>query len=283
MQAKHLLIPSLLAVGVVAAFPQQLYAQGPALTLAVAYQPGLDVTRYGVAEKFDGMRAYWDGRQLLSRAGTPIQAPAWFTQDLPNIPLEGELWLGRGKFQQLMSIVRDQVPDDGQWRKVTWQLFDMPGYPGSYWHRHQALASLVSRLDKAHLKSVVIERVATEQALRQKLARIEALGGEGVMLYRLEAPYRAGRGGALVKLKSYQDDEARVVAYLPGKGKFKGMMGSLLVEDAQGRRFKLGTGFSDAERQQPPEIGSVVNYRYNGRTDAGLPRFARYQGRFLGF
>ena len=53
-------------------------------------------------------------------------------------------------------------------------------------------------------------------------------------------------------------------------------MGALLVETPEGQRFKLGGGFSDAERGQPPAIGSWMTYRFNGLTSSGLPRFARF-------
>ena len=53
-------------------------------------------------------------------------------------------------------------------------------------------------------------------------------------------------------------------------------MGALLVETPEGVRFKLGTGFGDDERRSPPRIGSWISYRFQGETDAGVPRFATY-------
>jgi DNA ligase-1 len=46
------------------------------------------------------------------------------------------------------------------------------------------------------------------------------------------------------------------------------------VRLADGREFKLGTGFSNAERETPPPLGSTVTFRYSGFTKTGLPRFA---------
>ena len=96
------------------------------------------------------------------------------------------------------------------------------------------------------------------------------------MLQHALAPYRGGRSETLLKYKQGRDDEARGVGYRPGKGKYAGMVGALLVEDARGRRFALGSGLQDRERRHPPAIGSVVSYRYEGLTAKGTPRFARY-------
>ena len=96
------------------------------------------------------------------------------------------------------------------------------------------------------------------------------------MLRSTEAPYRAGRSDDLIKLKLFDDAEAVVVQHLPGNGKYQSMLGALLVELPNGQRFKIGTGFSDAERANPPPIGSIITYRYNGTHPSGLPRFARF-------
>lgn len=110
-------------------------------------------------------------------------------------------------------------------------------------------------------------------------ARFDAVvrgGGEGLMLHRADAPWLFGRGDALVKLKPWQDAEARVVAHVGGRGKYEGMLGALLVETPEGRRFRLGTGFTDAQRRDPPAVGAAVTYRYRGYTSSGLPRFASF-------
>ena len=108
------------------------------------------------------------------------------------------------------------------------------------------------------------------------MSQVEAQQGEGLMLHLGSARHSPGRSSALLKLKSYQDAEARVVAYSLGKGKYQGMVGALVVEDAQGLRFNLGSGLSYMDRQQPPAIGALVNYKFNGYTLRGIPRFARF-------
>ena len=140
----------------------------------------------------------------------------------------------------------------------------------------QRLLSLVEAAAWSQLKAVEQFSLPDEAALRAKLAEIVQAGGEGLMLHRADAPYLTGRNAALLKLKPQHDAEARVVGHIAGKGKYAGMLGALRVETPEGKRFKLGTGFSDVQRQQPPAIGSVVTYTYRDRTPKGLPRFASF-------
>ncbi|MBY5922977.1 DNA ligase [Ferrimonas balearica] len=263
-------------------FPHTLYANGPDLMLAQPYQAVPSLSPYLVSEKYDGMRAYWDGTGLLSRGGRPIVAPAWFTRGWPSHPLDGELWLGRGQFQSLMRIVRDQIPDEPAWRQVQYRVFDRPDLLHPFALRYQAMRLTIESLALPHLVAVRQFRVRDHQQLAERLAEVVDAGGEGLILRHQDGRYRAGRDPGMLKLKPRWDGEARVVGYLPGNGRLQGMMGALIVEDPEGRRFRLGSGFSDEERRQPPPIGSVVTYSYNGRTDAGLPRFARFERRFLG-
>jgi DNA ligase-1 len=117
-------------------------------------------------------------------------------------------------------------------------------------------------------------KVADHATLEAMLNKSVAQGGEGLMLHRGGSLYRAERNDDLLKFKPYEDTEARVVAHVPGKGKYVGMLGALLVEMPGGLRFKLGSGLTDAQRRQPPAIGSLVTYRYRGFNDSGIPRFA---------
>ena len=108
------------------------------------------------------------------------------------------------------------------------------------------------------------------------LDEIVTKGGEGLMLHRADSLYHSGRSDDLLKLKPWQDAEATVVEILPGKGKFSGMMGSLLVTDESGLRFRIGTGFSNKERRNPPAVGTVITYKFTGTTKKGLPKFASF-------
>lgn len=195
----------------------------PPLILANVYDGGgaIDLSDYWVSEKLDGVRGYWDGKKLLTRSGNVINAPVWFTAGWPEVPLDGELWAGRGRFADASATVRTETPDDVAWRQMRFMVFDLPAQGGSF------------------------------------TARLAALD-------------------ALLKYKLYQDAEARVIAHLPGNGKYEGLLGALLVERPDGLRFRIGTGFTDEQRRHPPPIGSWITYAHNGFTASGIPRFARF-------
>ncbi len=253
----------------------------PALMLANVYHPGVVLADYWVSEKYDGVRGFWDGEKLLTRGGERVMAPAWFTAGWPKTPMDGELWAGRGQFSRAVSTVRQQVPDDTAWRGMRFMVFDLPAQSGPFTERIPALNGLVSQIDKPWVVAVVQYRVASHAALQAQLKKTVKLGGEGLMLHRGDSLYKGLRNDDLLKVKTHEDAEARVVGHMAGKGKNAGRLGALLVEmPAEGgkpaQRFKLGTGFSDAQRQNPPPVGALVTYRYRGLNDSGIPRFASF-------
>lgn len=255
--------------------------KAPALLLAKVYHPGIALADYWVSEKYDGVRGFWDGEKLLTRGGERIAAPAWFTAGWPAIPMDGELWAGRGKFQQAVSTVRQQTPNDDAWRSIRFMVFDLPRHGGVFTDRIPAIASHVRALDQSWVQAVPQFQMRSHQALQTLLTKTVRDGGEGLMLHRGASLYAGGRSDDLLKVKTHEDTEARVVAHLPGKGKYAGKVGALLVEmparaGKPAQRFKLGAGLSDAERASPPPIGSIVTYRYRGFNDSGLPRFATF-------
>ena len=251
-------------------------ADAPALLLASVYHPGLELQGYWVSEKYDGVRGYWDGQRLRTRGGEPVTPPAWFTAGWPDTALDGELWAGRGRFAQAQSTVRQASAGDAAWQQIRFMAFDMPAHPGSFDARLPVLRSTVARIGQPWLVAAPQQRVASHAALQALLHETVRGGGEGLMLHRGSSLYRAGRSEDLIKLKTHDDTEARVVAHLPGKGKHAGRLGALLVEMPTGQQFRLGTGLSDAERAAPPPIGSWVTYRFRGTHGSGLPRFASF-------
>ncbi len=252
------------------------WAGAPDILLANVYRDDIDVAQYLVSEKLDGVRAAWDGRQLLFRSGRPINAPRWFVDALPATPLDGELWLGRGGFERLSGIVRREAPVDAEWRQVRYMLFELPGGEGGFRERAERLRRIAEQAGVPWLQAVAQEALADRRALQARLAAVLRAGGEGLMLHRAEAPYETGRSDALLKLKPWLDAEAVVVGHLPGKGKYAGQLGALRVRRPDGREFRLGTGFTDAQRRDPPPVGSTVTYRYRELTAGGLPRFASF-------
>jgi len=256
--------------------PGAFLTGAPPLMLARVCPAAIEPGDYWISEKLDGVRAYWDGRRLVTRNGNPIAVPAWFTAGWPAEPLDGELWLGRRRFERLVGLVRRAEPQDPEWRQVRYQVFDAPRVPGPFGARLAVLRHLLEAPVGPYLQLVAQTRIPQPEALRALLAQVRRQGGEGLMLHRDSALYRAGRSEDLLKLKPYQDAEARVIAHLPGKGRFAGMLGALLVETEQGIRFRIGTGFSTAERRDPPPLGSVVTFRYRGSSARGVPRFASF-------
>lgn len=276
------------------------------LLLAKPYdrsQQEINIQDYWVSEKLDGIRARWDGTELRTRNNNKIFAPAWFTANWPKATIDGELWVARGQFELTASIVlsksiekrshsatnslsktvstADAITTKGfvsseRWAKVKFMAFDMPisGQPFS------SRLNMLNRLNEATPNptfAVVPQfKLMSIGALEEKLEQITQKGGEGLMLHHEQALYISGRSNKLLKVKRFEDAEAKVLAVLPGKGRFKEMMGSLLVESRKGIQFKLGTGFSENERQSPPAIGSWVTYKYYGLTKSGKPRFASY-------
>ena len=269
---------SCLALLALAAFPAlpALAADAPALLLAQVYRPGLPLQDYWVSEKYDGVRGFWDGRTLRTRGGETVQAPAWFTAGWPEVPMDGELWAGRGRFSHAQSTTRQQQPGDVAWRQIRFMVFDLPGDKGTFDQRLPALNALVESLGQPWVQAVPQRRVANDAALQALLHRTVRAGGEGLMLHRGASLYRAGRSDDLIKVKTHEDTEARVVAHLPGKGRHAGRLGALLVETPSGQRFRLGADFSDADRESPPPVGSWVTYRFRGTHNGGLPRFASF-------
>ena len=244
--------------------------------LAKSAPANIDPAGYLVSEKLDGVRALWDGKVLRFRSGRLIAAPAWFTAKLPTTPLDGELWLGRGQFDALSGAVRKAKAVDADWQKVNYMVFELPAGSGDFKDRALALDSIVNTAAWPQLQAIEQTAIANRATLQAKLDDVVQGGGEGLILHLANAPLATGRSDALLKLKPVQDAEATVVGHVAGKGKYAGVTGALDVKIADGQRFKLGTGLSDAQRKAPPAIGSTVTYTYRDLTPSGKPRFASF-------
>ncbi len=264
-------------LGIAALSPNALLATEPIpLLLAETEQGQSDVSLFLVSEKLDGVRAYWDGKALRTRNGNAINAPDWFTEGFPGRALDGELWIGRGQFDALSGAVRRQAPDETEWRTIRYLVFELPNAAGTFRERNEQLKREVAHANVPWLQVVEQWEITSRKALDQKLAEILKLGGEGLMLHRADATYTTGRSDVLLKMKLWHDAEAEVIGHQPGKGKYDGMLGALKVRTADGVEFMLGTGFNEAERQNPPPIGATVTYRYREVTKRGVPRFASF-------
>ncbi len=249
----------------------------PPLLLAESWNPETDPAGWWLSEKLDGVRAYWDGQQFMSRGGHRYIAPEWFTRGLPNTPLDGELWVGRKQFQRTVSIVRrSDAPES--WREVRFLIFDAPAMAQPFEQRQEAVTALVLTHQPPFALGLAQSVCRGAEHLTQELDRIEVLGGEGLMLRQPASLYEPRRSSTLLKVKRFLDCDAVVIGHEPGKGRHKGRLGALLVQLPSGIPFACGTGLSDAQRERPPAIGETITVKYQELTNGGVPRFPVFAG-----
>jgi DNA ligase-1 len=256
--------------------PTQADTQTPLVMSPYTWEPHNDIRGWWMSEKYDGIRGYWTGSQLVSRVGNVFVVPPWFTENFPTEPLDGELWVGRQTFAELSSIVLDQTPDETAWKRVHYMIFDAPQARGGFEARLDFARQWFDRHPNTYVKIVDHEICKDAEHLQQKLADIEGQGGEGLILRRPLSPYMVGRSRDILKVKTFQDDDAVVMGYRPGKGRHDGRVGALWVELPNGVQFAIGTGLTDAERDNPPPLGSTITFKYHGFTKDGKPRSASF-------
>ena len=252
-----------------------VHAQKPEVFLLKTYDGTQDVVGWVMSEKLDGVRGIWDGERLLSRGGNELRAPKWFTRDFPPFALDGELWTRRGDFENIVSIVRRKTPDQ-RWAQVRYHVFEVPHQTGGLPERLAVLADYLQQHPTDHLQIIRQIKVSNADQLRAFLAQVNAGGGEGVVVRDPALPYRTGRLSSALKVKNYLDTECVVQKILPGKGKYTGKMGALQCRMMDGKLIKIGSGFTDQIRAQPPALGSVITFKYYGLTNKGNPRFPVY-------
>ena len=247
--------------------PFLLFANKPDLLLLKVYKDQ-NIGGWVMSEKLDGIRAYWDGENLISRGGKMINAPQWFTKNYPPFEVDGELWTKRRDFENISSIVRDEIPSD-KWREIKHYIFEVPHVKGGLFTRLQKVKPYESDIIKVIPQTVIKDKKHLENFLHE----IENKEGEGVVVRDPLAPYIAKRTSSALKVKSFLDTECLVVGYTKGKGKFKGLVGALECKLANGTLFKIGSGLSDELRKRPPAIGSEITFKYKELTKYGKPRF----------
>ena len=246
-------------------------AQAEALLLAQEYLQQ-DVRGWAMSEKLDGVRAFWNGKQLLSRNGYAFTPSPGFTRDFPPFALDGELYSSRAQFERISAVVRSSK---GDWSTLKLHVFDVPHAQGNLYQRLAVLQEWLKAHPQANIVCIAQHEVRNFAQVQAFLRQIEAGGGEGVMLRDPNAGYAAGRSNQLLKLKSHQDAECTVTAHHAGKGKYTGKLGAFTCRNEYGE-FRIGSGLSDADRGNPPPVGTVITYRYRGFTAKGLPRFPTY-------
>lgn len=251
----------------------------PAVLLAETYDPVKHkLVGWWVSEKMDGVRSWWDGEKFWSRTGNLFRAPEWFCKLMPTgCTLDGELFIGRQKFRETVSIVKSHSESD-RWHQIQFMVFDIPSEGARPFEER---VEMVRRLCDGRKNLVPVEQrlVRSTDDIAKMLADVEALGGEGLMFRQPGSAYVGKRSKTLLKMKSFKDEEAEVIGYATeGKGRLAGTTGSLMVKDCNGITFKVGSGLDDATRANPPRVGDIITFRYQEKQDSGRPRFPVFVG-----
>jgi DNA ligase-1 len=255
--------------------PSGVHARAHAPMLPQVYQTGMDVSGWWMSEKLDGVRAYWDGEVLYSKNGMQLNPPPEFTAGFPPFALEGELWGGRGNFEPTVSCVLRQQPHPG-WFELRYAIFDVPKMAGSFKVRLEKVSAWLSLNPSSYVFLIPQTPIEDPAHLARCLDEIVEQGGEGLIVRDPEGGYTPGRSAAILKVKRFEDAEAIVEGHESGNGRNKERLGALLVRTPDGVKFKIGTGFSDAERKNPPPPGTVITYKFSGKYASGIPRFPVY-------
>ena len=196
-----------------------------------------NISGWVMSEKLDGIRAYWDGKRLLTRKGNVIHAPKWFLAKYPPFAIDGELWSKREDFEHIASIVRDKVSGEG-WREIRHYIFDVPNAKGNLFARLQKVRPFVGDVIRILPQYPIRSRAHLQRFFHQ----IVQNGGEGVVIRDPKAEYERKRSSTILKLKPFMDDECTVVGYTQGKGKYEGLVGALRCRLKSGKTIKLGSG-----------------------------------------
>ena len=224
-----------------------------------------------MSEKLDGVRGYWNGKELVSRSGKAFAVPDWFVKDFPPFEIDGELWTKREDFENVISIVNKQTPHEG-WKNISYQIFEVPNQEGDLLERLTVLERWLVKNPNEFIK-ILPQKVCKGSAhLKQALDELEIKGAEGLVVRSPDTLYVGKRSASSLKVKSFSDDECTLTGYTKGHGKFEGLVGALVCE-WQGKSLKIGSGLSDEERKNPPVIEANITFKYNGLTRYGNPKF----------
>lgn len=256
--------------------------------LKLSEYKGQNVGGWLASEKLDGVRAYWNGRNLLSRNGKILAAPGGWSAHFPPFALDGELYTARGEFEKIQSIVMDKTPGVAAWREIKFYVFDVPEASGGLLERLSELEKFILQNPQAgqNLKIIKQVKVKDNAEFEAFADAVIAKGGEGAVAREPNAPYERKRSKNALKYKKFKDAECEVISINKGSGKYANFAGSLTCkalgskddkekagEPKEGTIFKIGSGLSDENRQEPPRIGSIITYKFQNLTSNGKPRF----------
>lgn len=249
--------------------------------LAEKYTGDEEIDGWIMSEKLDGVRCVWNGRTMKTRNNNTFYPPDFFTEDFPDEILDGELWMDRGQFQKTVSIVRKSEAHDG-WKNIVYVVFDGPELGGSFKNRLRKLKKIFKGNKSQYVKLHEHQVCNNKEHLEEEMKKVVAIDGEGMMIRDPNSLYEYRRSDKMLKVKQAHDAEAVVLKKIKGTGRCSNMMGALLVRNNDGVEFKVGSGFTDADRRNPPKIGSVITYKYYELTKSGKPRFPIYLRPYAG-
>ncbi|MGJ0334752.1 DNA ligase [Aliarcobacter cryaerophilus] len=236
------------------------------------YEDSIDISNWYMSEKLDGIRAYWDGKELFSKNKNKIFAPSWFTKDFPPFPLDGELWTKRGDFENIQSIVLSKQ-ESKDWENITYNIFEIPNANGNFKTRLDFLENYLKKNPNRYIKIIPQIVCKDKNHLNKFLKELLENGAEGVIIKNPNLSYETGRTNNSLKVKEFLDDEGKVIAHNFNKdGSFK----SLKIELKNKTVFNLGGGFKKEDRLNPPKVGKFVTFKYYGLTKNGKPKFASF-------
>jgi DNA ligase len=248
-----------------------LHGEAPKLFSLKVYHDDLNVTGWVMSEKLDGVRAYWNGKQLISRSGKVFNPPQSFTQGFPSFALDGEIWSRRGEFEHIVSIVNSKGSNEG-WAELSYNIFEVPHQKGGLLQRLNILEEYL-HTDIADKLSILKQtKIKNAQQVKLFFDKVIAGGGEGIVLRDPDEPYYTGRTSSALKHKPFTDAECKITAVIEGKGKFSGQLGAVKC-DYKGKIIKIGSGFTSEQRKNSFDIGTVVSFKYYGLTHLGNPKY----------
>lgn len=260
-----------------------------------------------MSEKLDGYRARFNPntQSFVSRQNKLYNTPKWFSEFMPDIHIDGELFCGRDAFQN-MGVVRKKNPIDSEWFNVKFYAYDLPEETGTFSQRYEKLKLIVSQYENIWkqiqenfemFKNVSCPLVLTEHIkvksmdhMKQFYNSVLKLKGEGIMLKDPESDYENKRSNYLLKYKPNFDAEAIIVGYKEGSGKYSGKLGSFVcqplinngdyqIKDVDKKHEFSMSGMDDSIRESylsTHPVGTIITYEYSGFTNSRKPRFARY-------
>lgn len=260
-------------IGVLALWLMPIQASLPPDLMLLKTYTNQDITSWVMSEKLDGVRGYWDGKQLFTRQQRVLTPPYYFIKDFPPFAIDGELFTKRNDFANISAIVRSKK--DKGWQEMKLYVFDVPNAKGDLFARLNVLREYLLTHPSPYIEIIPQIRVTERSQVQQFLDEVIQNQGEGIVVRNPHMPYERKRSDHILKIKPVEDEECKVIAHHQGRGKYQDILGAITCENRRGK-FKIGSGFSDEQRKNPPPIGSIITYRYRGLTNKGLPRFATF-------